>query len=107
MNNADIIIVVLDIEVIEVENTITEEQIENIKKQIIEVIEAFKPIVESLLQVYEKMKDYFIKLWSELRTFIEQNKMDKIIKIYKRTKSRRIKKKQITKMIKILQNFKK
>mgnify|MGYP004512674751 CR=1 FL=1 len=32
VNNVDIIIIVSNIEVIEVENTITEEQIENIKK---------------------------------------------------------------------------
>lgn len=74
-------------------NTITEEQIENIKRQI---IEAVKPIMETIMQVYEKIKEIFFKDWSEIY---------KYIKIYKRTKNKRIKKKQITKIIKILQKY--
>ena len=95
-------IIVLDIEVIEVEDTITEEQIKNIKRQI---IEAVKPVIEKIVQIYENIKDYFVKLWLKLRTFIEE--IDKFYKIYKRTKNKRIQKKQISKIIKILQKYKK
>ena len=84
------------------EDTITEEQIENIKRQI---IEAVKPVIEKIVQIYENIKDYFVKLWLKLRTFIEE--IDKFYKIYKRTKNKRIQKKQISKIIKILQKYKK
>lgn len=95
MNYADIIIIVLDIEVIEVKNIITEEQIENIKRQI---IEAVKPIIEAIMQIYEKIKKILFKRWSKIYEYI---------KIYRRTKNKRIKKKQITKIEKILQKYKK
>lgn len=84
------------------ENTMTEEQMENIKSQI---IEAVKPVIKVIMQIYENIKDYFVKLWLELRTFIEE--IDKFYKIYKRTKNKRIQKKQISKIIKILQKYKK
>lgn len=95
MNYADIIIIVLDIEVIEVKNIITEEQIENIKRQI---IEAVKPIIEAIMQIYEKIKKILFKRWLKIYEYI---------KIYRRTKNKRIKKKQITKIEKILQKYKK
>ena len=82
------------------ENTIAEEQIENIKKAIIEV-------AKFVIQIYERIKDCFVKLWLQLKAFVEKNKIDKFYKIYKRTKNRRIQKKQITKIIKLLQNYKK
>ena len=91
MSNASIMIIVLDIEVIEVENIITEEQIENIKKQI---IEAVKPVMKSIMEIYEKIKEILLKKWSKIYEYI---------KIYKRTKNKRIKKKQITKIEKVLQ----
>lgn len=83
-------------------NTMTEEQMENIKSQI---IEAVKPVIKVIMQIYENIKDYFVKLWLKLRTFIEE--IDKFYKIYKRTKNKRIQKKQISKIIKILQKYKK
>lgn len=52
-NNAGTMIIVLDTEVIEVENTITEEQIEKIKRQI---IEAVKPVMKTIMQIYKKIK---------------------------------------------------
>ena len=91
MSNASIMIIVLDIEVIEVENIITEEEIENIKKQI---IEAVKPVMKSIMEIYEKIKEILLKKWSKIYEYI---------KIYKRTKNKRIKKKQITKIEKVLQ----
>lgn len=79
------------------ENTITEEQIENIKKQI---IEEFKPVIE----ICQKIKDILIEKWLELRKLIEKNKIDKYIKIYKRTKNRRIQKNRLQKYYKNIKN---
>lgn len=93
MNNADTMIIVLDIEVIKVENTIMEEQIENIKRQI---IEAVKPVMKVIMQIYEKIKEILFKRWPKIYEYI---------KIYRRTKNKRIKKKQITKIEKILQKY--
>lgn len=92
-NNADTMIIVLDIEVIEVENTIMEEQIENIKRQ---VIEAVKQVMKVIMQIYEKIKEILFTRWSKIYEYI---------KIYRRTKNKRIKKKQITKIEKILQKY--
>ena len=85
--------IVLNIEVIKVENTIMEEQIENIKKQIIEVV---KPVMKAIMQIYEKIKEILLKKWS---------KIYKYIKIYRRTKNKRIRKKQIAKIERILQKY--
>ena len=93
MSNADIMSIVLNIEVIKVENTIMEEQIENIKKQIIEVV---KPVMKAIMQIYEKIKEILLKKWS---------KIYKYIKIYRRTKNKRIRKKQIAKIERILQKY--
>ena len=93
MNNADTMIIVLDIEVIEVENTMTEEQIENIKSQIIEMV---KPVMKAIIQIYEKIKEILFEKWSKIYEYI---------KIYRRTKNKRIKKKQIAKIEKILQKY--
>lgn len=92
-NNAKTMIIVLDIEVIEVENTMTEEQIENIKSQIIEMV---KPVMKAIIQIYEKIKEILFKKWSKIYEYI---------KIYRRTKNKRIKKKQIAKIEKILQKY--
>lgn len=75
------------------ENTITEEQIENIKKAIIEVV---KPVMEKIIQMYERIKKILSKKWPQIY---------KYIKIYRKTKNKRIKKKQITKIEKILQKY--
>lgn len=73
------------------ENAITEEQIENIKKQIIEVV---KSVMKTIMQIYEKVKEILVKNWSKIYKYIQ---------IYRRTKNKRIKKKQIAKIEKILQ----
>ncbi len=93
MSNAKTMIIVLDIEVIEVENTMTEEQIENIKSQIIEMV---KPVMKAIIQIYEKIKEILFEKWSKIYEYI---------KIYRRTKNKRIKKKQIAKIEKILQKY--
>ena len=73
----------------------TEEQMENIKSQI---IEAVKPVIKVIMQIYEKIKEILFTRWSKIYEYI---------KIYRRTKNKRIKKKQISKIIKILQKYKK
>lgn len=75
------------------ENTITEEQKENLKKQI---IEAVKLAMEIIMKIYEKIKEILLKKWLEICKYIE---------IYRKTKNKRIKKKQITKIEKILQKI--
>lgn len=75
------------------ENTIMEEQIENIKRQ---VIEAVKQVMKVIMQIYEKIKEILFTRWSKIYEYI---------KIYRRTKNKRIKKKQITKIEKILQKY--
>lgn len=75
------------------ENTMTEKQMENIKSQI---IEAVKPVIKVIMQIYEKIKEILFKRWSKIYEYI---------KIYRRTKNKRIKKKQITKIEKILQKY--
>ena len=75
------------------ENTMTEEQMENIKSQI---IEAVKPVIKVIMQIYEKIKEILFKRWSKIYEYI---------KIYRRTKNKRIKKKQIIKIEKILQKY--
>ena len=90
MSNAGIMIIVLDMEVLNMENTISEEQIEKIKRQI---IEAVKPVMKTIMQIYEKVKEILFKNWSRIYKYIQ---------IYRRTKNKRIKKKQITKILQIL-----
>lgn len=68
-----------------------EEQIENIKRQI---IEAVKPVMKTIMQIYKKIEEILFKKWS---------KIYKYIKIYRRTKNKRIKKKQIANIEKTLQ----
>lgn len=105
MNNAGAMIIVLDIEVIKMENTLTEEQIKKIMEQLIEII---KPIVKSILEIYKKIKEMLIKNWLKLKSFIEKgDRVNKYIKIYKKTKNRRIQKKQVAKIVKMLQKYKK
>lgn len=70
-----------------------EEQIEKIKRQI---IEAVKPVMKVIMQIYEKIKEILFKKWPKIYEYI---------KIYRRTKNKRIKKKQITKIEKILQKY--
>ena len=71
----------------------TEEQIENIKSQIIEMV---KPVMKAIIQIYEKIKEILFEKWSKIYEYI---------RIYRRTKNKRIKKKQIAKIEKILQKY--
>lgn len=76
-----------------------------IREQLIEII---KPIVKSILEIYKKIKEMLIKNWLKLKSFIEkEDRVNKYIKIYKKTKNRRIQKKQVAKIVKMLQEYKK
>ena len=80
-------------EILEVKNTITEERIEDIKRQI---IEATKLVMKITMQIYKKIKEILLKEWSKIYEYI---------KIYRKTRNKRIKKKQITKIEKIVQKY--
>lgn len=77
------------------ENTInlTEEQQENLVK-------IFQNLIEVFEQVWEKVKKIFIKLWKEIIS--KNQKIKKYLSIYARTHNERIKRKQIAKIRKIL-----
>ena len=75
---------------------LTEEQQENLVKAFQELIEAFK-------QVWKNVKEIVINLWNSFKEIISKNqKVKKYLAIYARTHNQRIKKKQITKIRKIL-----
>lgn len=77
------------------ENTInlTEEQQENLVK-------IFQNLIEVFEQVWEKVKKICIKLWKEIIS--KNQKIKKYLSIYARTHNERIKRKQIAKIRKIL-----
>ncbi len=80
------------------ENTmnLTAEQQENLVKAVENLIEVFE-------QVWKKVKEIFIQLWNSFKEIIIKNqKVKKYLSIYARTHNQRIKKKQITKIRKIL-----
>lgn len=80
------------------ENTInlTEEQQERLMNAIQNLIKVFE-------QAWEKVKEVFIQLWNRFKEAIIKNqKVKKYLAIYGRTHNQRIKKKQITKIRKIL-----
>ena len=75
---------------------LTEEQQEKLIDAIQNLIKAFK-------QVVEKVKEVLIQLWNRFKEVIIKNqKIKKYLGIYGRTHNQRIKKKQITKIRKIL-----
>lgn len=98
---------VLDIEVAKVENTatLTEEQ----KQEIIDkFIEVFQTVSKAVEEVYNAIKEIIVKLWNDLKEFItKEEKLKKYLKIYNRTNNNRIKKKQLQKIVKLFENYKK
>lgn len=84
------------------ENTLTEEQAQQINEVIENLIESLEPIFEALRKICEEIKDFLVETWLNLKEFIEKNeKVKKYFKIYNKTHNQRIKKKQITKIIKL------
>ena len=75
---------------------LTEEQRENLVKTVQNLIEVFE-------QAWKKVKEIFIQLWNSFKEVITKSqKVKKYLAIYVRTHNLRIKKKQITKIRKIL-----
>ena len=75
---------------------LTEEQRENLVKTVQNLIEVFE-------QVWKEVKETLIQLWNSFKEIINKNqKVKKYLSIYARTHNQRIKKKQITKIRKIL-----
>ncbi len=75
---------------------LTEEQRENLVKTVQNLIEVFE-------QVWKEVKEILIQLWNSFKEIINKNqKIKKYLSIYARTHNQRIKKKQITKIRKIL-----
>lgn len=79
--------------------TLTEEQEQKIMDKFIEVCQQ---IIKSVEKVWNTIKEIVVKLWNNLKDFITRHeKVKKYLKIYNRTNNNRIKKKQITKILKI------
>lgn len=71
-----------------------------------DLIEAMQPLIDAIKEIWKSVKEIFIKLWNSLKTFINDNqKASKYIRIYNRTHSQRIKKKQITKIIRLWSKY--
>lgn len=89
------------------ENTIilTEQQ----KQEMIDrLTEELQPVLKAVEEVLNAIKEIVIQLWKSLKVFLEKNqKCIKCMKIYNKTHNQRIKKKQISKIIKLFQNYKK
>ena len=67
------------------------------------VLEAFGKLKEIFEKAWKLVKEKLIEIWKSFKEIIEKNvKVRKYIRIYNRTHNKRIKKKQITKMRKIL-----
>ncbi len=76
------------------ENILTDEQKQNI-------INAFK-------KIYDNIKSIVTQLWKDIKQFLlKSEKANKYLKIYNRTHNNRIKKKQITKLVELFENYKK
>lgn len=77
---------------------LTEEQ----KKLIEKFEETFKPLIETIEELIKTFKEWLEEAWINLKAFIEKEiKAKKYISIYNRTHNQRIKKKQISKILKL------
>ncbi len=78
---------------------LTEEQ----KKELIEKFkEVFKPLMETVNEFIKILKEWLKEVWINFKTFIEKSfKAQKYISIYNRTNNQRIKKKQVSKILKL------
>ena len=73
------------------------------KKQQKKLMNAIQNLIEVFKQVWKNVKEIFVKLWNSFKEVIRNNqKIKKYLAIYRRTHNKRIKKKQITKIRKIL-----
>lgn len=65
-------------------------------------------ILNTFEKIYDNIKSIVKQLWKEIKEFLLKNeKANKYLKIYNRTHNNRIKKKQITKLVELFENYKK
>lgn len=84
---------------------LTEQQKKEIIDKLTETLQSTLKVIE---EVYNAIKEVITQLWKNLKVFLEKNKKCiKYMKIYNRTRNQRIKKKQITKLVKLFGNYKK
>ncbi len=78
---------------------LTEEQ----KKELIEKFEeVFKPLMETVNEFIKILKEWIKEVWINFKTFIEKSfKIQKYISIYNRTRNLKIKKKQVSKILRL------
>lgn len=78
---------------------LTEEQ----KKELIEKFEeVFKPLMEAVNEFIKILKEWLKEVWINFKAFIEKSlKAKKYISIYNRTRNQRIKKKQVSKILRL------
>lgn len=78
---------------------LTEEQ----KKELIEKFEEiFKPLMETINKFIKTLKEWLKEVWINFKAFIEKSlKVQKYISIYNRTRNLRIKKKQVSKILRL------
>ncbi len=77
-------------------NSLSEEQKQAITQILEDLIEAFK-------QCWESIKKIIVQIWNKFKEIIKKNaKLKKCMIIYDRTRNKRIKKKQITRIRNIL-----
>ena len=76
--------------------------------QIQKVIETFQEVLEIVNKIYDSIRKIVEQSWKEIKEFLLKNeKVNKYLKIYNRTHNNRIKKKQITKLVELFENYKK
>lgn len=84
--------------------TLTEEQKQQIKETIKKLADALKPVIQAIEKTIEALRKFYVEMWNNLKEFISKHeKARKYIKIYNKTHNQRIKKKQITKILKLIQ----
>ena len=65
-------------------------------------------ILNTFEKIYDNIKSIVTQLWKDIKQFLlKSEKANKYLKIYNRTHNNRIKKKQITKIVELFENYKK
>ena len=78
------------------------------EEQIRETIGKFQKVLEIVNKIYDSIRKIVEQSWKEIKEFLLKNeKANKYLKIYNRTHNNRIKKKQITKLVELFENYKK
>lgn len=84
--------------------TLTEKQKQEIQEAVNKLIQAFELVMQEVKKAIEAFKEICAQIWDNLKDFINRNeKARKYLKIHNITHNLRIKKKQITKILKLLE----